>query len=288
MNLENTHSDIDIESICEEIENFKTKSLKSKISKKSKQSINNSYQINKLERASNQIYSIKNRENTSVIDLANDLNNIYYYTKIINWYDTILNSTVQRTIVCQNENDSSPIITLINSFIFQNSEKDFLSTQLSLNNPRISLNSLLTIIVDYALANISEEYLDDVLSHLLYLHKEVNVNPCFKDSLQFDSQESKLFSTLGFQLLHGWLPSVKDDGPEVYDAVIKAKTYKNALEKIRIMKEFLKNKKSDSHLNDENIFQGQLLNHFFSSHPQCLTQHGLTVLRTILSPGKFS
>ncbi|KAG5436976.1 hypothetical protein PCANB_001251 [Pneumocystis canis] len=195
---------------------------------------------------------------------------------------------VQRTIVCQNENDLCPIIALTNLLILQNSERDFLSSYFSLNNSRISSNLLLSIIADYAVSNIPEECLDDVFSYLLHLHKELNVNPCFKDSLQFDSQESKLFSALGVQLLHGWLPSIKQDGQDIYNVVIKAGTYKNALEKITVMKELLKNKKSESNFNDKNIFEGQLLNHFFSSYPHCLTPYGLTVLRTNLSPGKLS
>ncbi|KAG4302430.1 hypothetical protein PCK1_001266 [Pneumocystis canis] len=282
-----SQSSIDNKSIYEDIENFRIKSLKPKIPKKSKQSINNFYQIDKLETAPNQLYCSKNK-NKSIIDFPNDLNNIYYYTKIINWYDIIIGCIVQRTIVCQNENDLCPIIALTNLLILQNSERDFLSSYFSLNNSRISSNLLLSIIADYAVSNIPEECLDDVFSYLLHLHKELNVNPCFKDSLQFDSQESKLFSALGVQLLHGWLPSIKQDGQDIYNVVIKAGTYKNALEKITVMKELLKNKKSESNFNDKNIFEGQLLNHFFSSYPHCLTPYGLTVLRTNLSPGKLS
>ncbi|KAG5519032.1 hypothetical protein PMAC_002563 [Pneumocystis sp. 'macacae'] len=195
--------------------------------------------------------------------------------------------TLQRTIVCQNENGSSPIIALINLIILQNSSKDLLSGHLSANNSQISVNSLLSIIADYVISNVSEENLDYILFRLLHLNEGLNVNPCFKNSLQFDSQESKIFSALKIQLLHGWLPSIQEDGQDVYDAVTKIETYENALEKIAFMKESLENKNSEF-FDDKKVSEGQLLNRFLCSYSNCLTPHGLTVLRSILSPGKLS
>ncbi|KTW30561.1 uncharacterized protein T551_01844 [Pneumocystis jirovecii RU7] len=283
----NNYSKTNIQSDDENIGSYEIEALNSETLKKNKELINKFDQINDLEITSNQVYSTKNKKNDVNDSKFGNLDNIYYYTKIINWYDVMTGLTIQRTIVCQNESGPCPIIALANLIILQNSLKDLLPGHLSANNSQIFASSLLSIIADYIVSNVSEENLDDVLSHLPYLHKDLNVNPCFKDSLQFDSQETKIFSALKIQLLHGWLPSIQEDGQDVYDSVIKVETYKNALEKITSMKEFLGNKNSEF-FDEKKNSEGQLLNRFLCSYSNCLTPHGLTVLRSILSPGKLS
>ncbi|KTW26606.1 hypothetical protein T552_02615 [Pneumocystis carinii B80] len=274
------------ESLYENTRNSDTKVFNSEILRKNEQ-LNKLDQVNDLKINSDQLYSIKNKKNSSFSCLSDDLSGIYYYTKVINWYDKMTKSIVQRTIVCQNENSLYPIIPLANLFILQDSSGNFLSGY-SLQNSQISANSLLSIIANYVVSNVSEEYLDNILHRLPLLHKCLNVNPCFKDVLRFDGEDSKIFSILGVQLLHGWLPSPQEDGSDIYNAVIKAETYENALEKITIMKELLENKNLEYASNHEKISEGQLLNRFLCSYSRCLTPHGITVLREKLPPGNLS
>ncbi|KAG4304243.1 hypothetical protein PORY_002424 [Pneumocystis oryctolagi] len=282
---QNNQLQTDTESIYKNTQDSRIEILNSGICQKSKQLVNK-LNLDNLETIPNQIYFTK-KKNKINNNSSKDFSKINYYTKIINWYDATTDSVVQRTIVYQNESGSYPIIALANIIILQTSSKDLLSGHLSIDNSQISASSLLNIIANYIISNVSEEHLDNVLFHLSLLYENLNVNPCFKNSLQFDSPESKLFSALGVQLLHAWLPDIQKDGNDVYDTVIKTETYQNALEKIILMKELSENKNFKSS-NDKKIFEGQLLNRFLCSYPNCLTPYGLTVLRTILSPGKLS
>ncbi|EMR09266.1 hypothetical protein PNEG_02600 [Pneumocystis murina B123] len=285
MTSEITHK-TNIKSLYENIGNLETKVLKPEILKKNEQ-LNKLDQVNDLKIIPDQLYSIKNKKNSSFSCLSDDLSGIYYYTKVINWYDKKTESIVQRTIVCQNENSPYPIIPLANLFILQDSSGNFLSGY-SLQNSQISASSLLSIIANYVVSSVSEEHLDNILPRLPLLHKCLNVNPCFKDISRFDGEESKIFSILGVQLFHGWLPSLQEDGFDIYNAIIKAETYENALEKISIMKELLENKNLEYASSDEKISEGRLLNRFLCSYPRCLTPHGITVLREKMSPGNLS
>lgn len=284
MTSEITHK-ANIESLYENIGSLETKVLNPKTAKN--EQLNKLDQVNGLNIVQDQLYSTKSKKDGSFSCLPEDLSNIYYYTKVINWFDKETESIVQKIIICQNENSPYPIIPLLNLFILQDSSGNFLSG-CSLQDSQISANSLLSIIANYLVSRVSEEYLDNILHHLPLLHKCLNVNPCFKDISLFDSEESKIFSILGVQLLHGWLPSLQEDGSDIYNAIINAETYENALEKISIMKELLENKNLHYASRDEKISEGRLLNRFLCSYPRCVTPHGIKALREKLHPGNLS
>ena len=244
-----------------------------------------------------------------------------YQIRLINWYDASSTTNPRRSpVMVQNANGPCPLLALVNALV--------LSTPSSLTTPlvetlrvreQVSLGLLLDAVIDelmsqrrggaaQTLPDVSELY-----AFLLTLHTGMNINPCFvlqeeevvnlidapiDDPTNMrcirrlggfeETRETKLYSTFGVPLIHGWIPPIAH--PAFESLKRAARTYEDA-QNILFREEELEQKLKNQGLSPEDQVMLEdigSIKHFLCSTATQLTGYGLDTITEALAPGTIA